>query len=109
MAQTHTPPCLERQQSYAQAVAVFERHYPHYCRDCGGMGGQAYWESPDGGPGRLAWFELCLSCEGAEDLATCGLCGQIMTEEGHRLCVCPLDTGMPASPECFCWDDTIAS
>ncbi len=107
VAQTeHTPECLKRQALFGEALAVFTRHYPHYCRGCGGWGGGAYWESPAPGPGTIPAWDGCPACEDNPDLPICALCGQILSEEGARLCACPRQ-GLPAQPECVCWDETL--
>jgi RecJ-like exonuclease len=103
----HATACQQTTQQYNTIVKAFIDSYPNYCRACGGYGAfySQYDPSPAGGSLSAGWLDmvdLCTVCEGAEELPQCSLCGQIMTEDGERLCTCPAETGIPSPPECWC-------
>ncbi len=103
----HTVSCLIQTAHYIKQVLRVRRRYPNYCKACDGWGvqGSSYDPSPSGvalGAGFLSESEPCARCEGNEDILVCSLCGQIMTEDGRRLCTCPQGIGLPPEPECFC-------
>ena len=108
----HSQSCDDAFMAHSTALYTFAQHYPNACKACDGRGSftEAYDPSPAGiislSAGVLWDMTLCDVCEGNEDVPTCALCGQIMSEEGTRLCSCPADVSRPQPPECVCWETT---
>lgn len=108
----HLDECDRMRKRWEEQVKAFEVRYPNYCCDCQGWG-YFMWSfdpSPAGvalGSGWLTDAEPCESCEGRETDPVCALCGTPLDyheiEGWHRVCGCP-DEGLPAEPDCFCWN-----
>lgn len=105
----HTTDCVDQTLAYALAIVAFDEAYPRHCTSCRGWGGSVIYDdpSPPGvslSPGYLLDVDPCPHCAAA-DPPRCSLCATPLDDNFERVCDCPQNTGLPPSPECWCWEE----
>lgn len=110
----HTDACRKAQAGHQEVAAAYTTHWPNYCRDCGGRGGNSSSENVGerNYPIFLDTFEPCHTCVEACICPRGGEHGMKEDDSDHGYSynlLCPscgwndeqLDC-LPHAPECYC-------
>ena len=114
MTEECTDRCKLTQANWAEREAAFAAHWPNYCRECGGVGGQDIPPTRDDPPD---WID-CEHCIGEGHCPRCKAdLDEMLDPDGYldslwcQTCNWQLhDTHcwehyVPEQPECVCWEE----